>query len=90
MSAPYQAFRCVDGYVTVGAANDRTFAKLASLLGHPEWLTDRRFATDVERVRNREVLVVAIDEVMSVATRASWLERFAAAGIPSGPINELR
>ena len=88
MSAPYQAFRCADGYVTVGAANDRTFAKLASLLGHPEWLTDRRFATDVERVRNREVLAAAIDEVMSDATRASWLERFAAAGIPSGPIND--
>jgi len=88
MSAPYQAFRCADGYVTVGAANDRSFAKLASLLGHPEWLTDRRFATDVERVRNREVLAVAIDEVMSTATRTSWLERFAAAGVPSGPIND--
>ena len=88
MSAPYQAFRCADGYVTVGAANDRTFAKLASLLGHPEWLTDRRFATDGERVRNREVLAAAIEEVMSAATRASWLERFAAAGIPSGPIND--
>jgi crotonobetainyl-CoA:carnitine CoA-transferase CaiB-like acyl-CoA transferase len=88
MTAPYQAFRCADGYVTVGAANDRTFAKLASLLGHPDWLTDRRFATDVERVRNREVLAAAIDEAMSVATRASWLERFAAAGIPSGPIND--
>ncbi len=30
MSAPYQAFRCADGYVTVGAANQRTFEKLAA------------------------------------------------------------
>ena len=74
--------------MTVGAANDRTFAKLASLLGHPEWLADRRFATDVERVRNREALASAIEEVMSTATRASWLARFEAAGIPSGPIND--
>jgi len=88
MTAPYQAFRCADGYITVGAANDRTFAKLASLLGHAEWLTDRRFATDVERVRHREVLAAAIEEVTCVDTRASWMERFAAAGIPSGPIND--
>jgi crotonobetainyl-CoA:carnitine CoA-transferase CaiB-like acyl-CoA transferase len=88
MSAPYQAFRCADGYVTVGAANDRTFARLASLLGHPEWLADRRFATDAERVRNREALASAIEAVMSTATRADWLARFEAAGISSGPIND--
>ena len=51
MSAPYQAFRCADGYITVGAANDRTFGKLATLLGHPEWTADPRFATDARRVR---------------------------------------
>ena len=88
MSAPYQAFRCADGYVTVGAANDRTFAKLATLLGHPEWLADRRFATDGERVRNREALASAIEAVMATGTRADWLTRFQAAGIPSGPIND--
>jgi formyl-CoA transferase len=88
MSAPYQAFRCADGYVTVGAANNRTFARLASLLGHPEWLADRRFATDAERVRNREELASAIEKVMSAAGCADWLARFEAAGIPSGPIND--
>jgi crotonobetainyl-CoA:carnitine CoA-transferase CaiB-like acyl-CoA transferase len=88
MTAPYQAFRCADGYVTVGAANDRTFAKLASLLGHPEWPTDRRFATDAGRVGNREALACLIEEVLSTATRADWLARFEAAGIPSGPIND--
>jgi crotonobetainyl-CoA:carnitine CoA-transferase CaiB-like acyl-CoA transferase len=87
MSAPYQAFRCADGYVTVGAANDRAFAKLAPLLGHPEWLADPRFATDAERLRNREALAAAIEAEMSTATRAEWLARFEAAGIPSGPIN---
>ena len=88
MSAPYQAFRCADGYVTVGAANDRTFAKLSALLGHPEWLADPRFATDAERVRNREALAAAIEAVMATGTRADWLTRLAAAGIPSGPIND--
>jgi crotonobetainyl-CoA:carnitine CoA-transferase CaiB-like acyl-CoA transferase len=38
MSAPYQAFRCADGFITIGAANDRTFGRLCEVLGHPEWM----------------------------------------------------
>ena len=41
MTAPYQAFRCADGYITIGAANDRNFTKLARVLGHPEWTVGR-------------------------------------------------
>ena len=37
MSAPYQAFRCLDGFITIGAANDRSFCRLCEVLGHPEW-----------------------------------------------------
>jgi crotonobetainyl-CoA:carnitine CoA-transferase CaiB-like acyl-CoA transferase len=86
MSAPYQAFRCADGYVTVGAANQRTFEKLAALLGHAEWVADPRFASDDARVRHRDVLAGLIDAVTATASRAVWLDRFDAAGIPSGPI----
>ena len=86
MSAPYQAFRCADGFLTVGAANQRTFEKLAGVLGHPEWIADPRFATDDARVGHREVLAGAIDAVTSTETRAAWLARFDAAGIPCGPI----
>src|SRR5688500_7797528 len=37
--APYQAIRCADGYITLGAANDRLFERLAALVDHPEWVT---------------------------------------------------
>jgi formyl-CoA transferase len=86
MSAPYQAFRCADGYITVGAANQRTFEKLATLVGHPEWLGDPRFASDGARVRHREALAALIDQVTVTATRAEWLMRLDTAGIPGGPI----
>src|SRR5688572_7258576 len=67
MSAPYQAFRCADGYITVGAANDRTFGKLAALLGHPEWVSDSRFATDARRVQHRRELAELIEDVTQSA-----------------------
>jgi formyl-CoA transferase len=87
MSAPYQAFRCSDGYITIGAANDRTFAKLAALLGHPEWTLDARFTTDGQRVAHRADLAALIESETIRGTCAAWLQRLEDAGIPCGPIN---
>ena len=86
LSAPYQAFQCADGHITIGAANDRNFVKLTSVLGHPEWAADGRFATNTVRVRNRVALAALIDAVTATAPRATWLERLDAAGVPCGPI----
>ena len=86
MVAPYQAFRCADGYITIGAANDRTFGKLVGVLDHPEWLTDPRFASATSRVANRVELASLIDEVTGTRTRAEWTRIFDDAGIPCGPI----
>jgi formyl-CoA transferase len=88
MSAPYQAFRCADGYITIGAANDRTFARLATLLDHGEWLDDQRFATDAARVAHREVLAALIEAVTARRSCADWLAALDAAGIPCGPIHD--
>lgn len=86
MVAPYQAFRCADGYITVGAANDRTFGRLAELLGHAEWTTDPRFGTGNARVAHREALAAEVEAVTLTGSRDSWLERLDAAGVPCGPI----
>ncbi len=90
MSAPYQAVRCADGHITLGAANDRIFRRLAELLGHPEWLEDARFAGDADRVANREALAARIEAVTARHPRRHWLERLEAHDIPCGPINDYR
>ena len=90
MSAPYQAIRCADGYITLGAANDRIFTRLARLLGHPEWLDDERFSVDGVRVANRDALAAAIEAVTVDRPRAYWLAHFEANDIPCGPINTYR
>lgn len=86
MTAPYQAFACADGYITIGAANDRNFARLTAVMGHPEWATDARFVTNHLRVEHRDELAALIDAITTTAARATWLERLEAAGIPCGPI----
>jgi formyl-CoA transferase len=85
--APYQAIRCADGYITVGAGTDRLFADLAALLGHPEWTSTADFADTAARVRNREALIERIEAVTTTQSRAHWLTAFERHGIPCGPIN---
>ncbi len=86
MTAPYQAFRCADGYITIGAANDRNFAKLARVLGRHEWLGDPRFTADHQRVAHRDTLAALIEGVTATEPREHWLAELEAAGIPCGPI----
>lgn len=87
MFAPYQAIRCADGYITLGAATDRLFGRLSELLGHADWATDPRFADNTRRVQNRSALAALIERVTSTHPRRHWLTVLEQAGIPCGPIN---
>ena len=88
MNAPYQALRCADGHVTIGAANDRTFRRLCEALGHPEWADDPEYRDDTHRIRNREALAARIEAVLETRPRSHWLESLDARGVPCGPIND--
>lgn len=88
LSAPYQAIRAADGYVTVGAANDRLFGALCVAVGRPDLAADPRFAGRVERLEHRAALIAEIERTTLTEPRAVWLERLDAAGVPSGPIND--
>ena len=85
--APYQAIRCADGHITIGAGTDRLFAILAGRLGHPEWTGVPEFGDPGARVRNRAALIEQIESVTSTKAKAQWLAELGAAGIPCGPIN---
>jgi crotonobetainyl-CoA:carnitine CoA-transferase CaiB-like acyl-CoA transferase len=88
MNAPYQAVRCADGYITLGAANDRLFRRLCEILGHPEWLERSEFADNASRVSNRTLLAGEIEEITVREHRRHWLELLDANDIPCGPIND--
>lgn len=87
LSAPYQAIRCSDGYITIGAANDRLFVRLCGLLEHPEWAERPEFVDDATRARNRVSLAALIEGVTAARPRRYWLDLFDANDIPCGPIN---
>src|SRR5207253_2659345 len=59
---PYQPFDAADKPLIVAVGNDQQFARLAEICGHPEWASDRRFATNGARVSNREEMVRMIGD----------------------------
>jgi crotonobetainyl-CoA:carnitine CoA-transferase CaiB-like acyl-CoA transferase len=88
MNAPYQAIRCADGYITLGAANERLFRRLCDVLGHSEWIDQPEFADNASRVRNREALAERIESITAQQPRGHWLAVLEANDIPCGPIND--
>jgi formyl-CoA transferase len=86
MSAPYQAIRCADGYITLGAANQRTWERFAQTIGLPELLNRPEYAEDWLRVKNRHQLTREIEAVTSTRPRSYWLAALEEVGVPCGPI----
>ena len=87
---PYQPFDAADQPIIIAVGNDRQFARLAEMCGHPEWASDERFATNGARVANRAEMVALGRRAQSAQRPAGeWLERLEAAGIPAGPINRI-
>ena len=86
---PYQPFAAADKPLIVAVGNDRQFARLAEICGHPEWASDDRFATNAARVANREEMVRLISECIRRRPADEWFEKLEAAGIPAGPINTI-
>ena len=84
--APYQAYQCADGWLVVAAPNDRLFAKLSAVLGHPEWPADERFSGNQQRYRNLPALNALIEPIIRERTREQWRAALEEAGIPCAPV----
>lgn len=86
---PYQTFASHDGYFTLAVGNDRQFAACAACVGQPELAEDPRFASNADRVNNRDVLIAGLTEVFRERSTAHWLQTFKEAEVPVGPINTI-
>ena len=83
---PYRTFSASDGDLVVAAGTDRQFARLAGMLGHPEWAQDPRYRTNPARVASRAELEASFEEIFRRESRDTWLSRLREAGVPAGPV----
>src|SRR5450830_1048181 len=86
-SAPYQAYKTQDAYVTVGASNNKLWNNFCTMVcAKPEWLTDPRFASAPSRLKNIDALEQEIEAVLTTQPTAHWVEKLDAAEVPGGPV----
>ena len=86
---PYTTYAAADAMMALAVGNDTQFAKAAAVLGHPEWATDARFATNRARVENRDLIDGLIGEALATDKVDAWLDKLKAVGVPCGRINTV-
>lgn len=87
-SAPYQAVRSKDGWVTVGATTPKTWPAFCRALGLAELLDDERYGSSYDRYHHRDELIAAIERETTRWSTDAIVEALVDAGVPCAPIAE--
>ena len=86
---PYQVFDCADGYIIIATGNDPQYQRLCLLLGVEGMGVEARFATNADRIANREEMTRLLTVRTSEISKADLLAACEAHGVPAGPINDM-
>ena len=87
--SPYEVFATGDGDLVLAVGNDRQFATLCDELGEPDLATDERFATNPDRVANRDALGPELERLLAARSAAEWSAALLARRVPAGQVNDL-
>lgn len=87
--APYDTFPAREGLFFLAVGNDRQFGQVVELLGHPELADDPRFATNADRVGNRDELRLILAPLLREWDREELGRALLARGVPAGPVHDV-
>jgi crotonobetainyl-CoA:carnitine CoA-transferase CaiB-like acyl-CoA transferase len=86
---PYQAFATSDSHIILAVGNDEQYRRFCAVAGAPHLAADERFATNANRVRNRDSLIPLLRDIFGLRTKSWWIAELEKAGVPCGPINTI-
>ena len=86
LNGPYQAFQTADGWLTLGAANQKNWLRLLEVLDAPEIADDPRFRENSDRMTHLKELESLLNEIFIRHSTEDWVSRLEAAGVPAGPV----
>lgn len=72
-----------DGYVMVAIASEKTFQSLMKVIGHPQWVSDPRFAKYADRRENWGSLMDGVEAWSRSVTTENCLVALNEEGVPS-------
>ena len=83
-------FEAGDGVLLMLAANnERQFADLCGVLGHPEWVEDERWRQPRQRAENQQALRAVIENVFRHRSAAEWETLLDQAGVPASRVRSV-
>ena len=83
---PYETFKATDRYINIAVGNDKIWKSFCGIIGIEELRDHPDYATNPDRVRNRDSLFPVIQEKIGRKDSSHWLRLFGENGIPAGPI----
>jgi crotonobetainyl-CoA:carnitine CoA-transferase CaiB-like acyl-CoA transferase len=89
LTAPYQAFKTKDNWITIGASNQNNWMNLLNAIERVDLQEDNRFKDNNSRMKNLEALAPILQEELLKKTSNEWIKIFDEKGLPCGPINSI-
>jgi crotonobetainyl-CoA:carnitine CoA-transferase CaiB-like acyl-CoA transferase len=88
-SIPTGVFKTKDGYINIATTGQKIWQRFCETAGATALIENPDYQTAAARSKNRDALSAEIDRYLASASSAEWVERFNAAGVPSGPIYSI-
>ncbi|GAA6201268.1 CoA transferase [Aquicoccus sp. SU-CL01552] len=89
LSTPFGCFTTRDGQVVIAVLNNRQFARLAELIGHPEAINDPRFASDEIRTEHEPAVRALVEGWSSQLTTKEAVAALSSVNLPTAPIWDI-
>jgi crotonobetainyl-CoA:carnitine CoA-transferase CaiB-like acyl-CoA transferase len=86
---PFAVYPTGAGELMILAGNEGQFRRLLAALGDEPLADDPRFATNADRVANREALHAELVRLLAARGAAEWRDALNAAGVPAGPVQTI-
>jgi len=83
---PWNTFKCLDGYIVIGAVPQNLFENLLRVIGQEKLIQDERFQGMRNRVRNAKDLEAAVEAWTSTKTKQEAWKILAEARVPAGAV----
>src|SRR5256886_10693274 len=87
---PYQAFRCKDKDLVLAIGNDHQWKNFCRATGLERMIADRRFSTNPARVKNRHLLIPALQQMFRRKKAKEWHRVLVQAQVPATPVFNIR
>ncbi|TDE35379.1 CaiB/BaiF CoA transferase family protein [Antarcticimicrobium sediminis] len=89
LSTPFGCFATRDGQVVIAVLNNKQFARLADLIGHPEAVNDPRFASDEIRTEHEPAVRALVEGWSSQLSTQEAVAALSAVNLPTAPIWDI-